>query len=71
MNVIRKISIVMGVDELKSAIQHWIAQTDIDIANHLANNNCNFVISENVDGSLITIDISGEFVDNFKKPPTV
>jgi hypothetical protein len=46
MNVVRKISLVMDAAELKSAIQYWIAQTDVDIADHLASNSCNFVINE-------------------------
>tara|TARA_R100000030_G_scaffold65706_1_gene50033 strand:- start:293 stop:502 length:210 start_codon:yes stop_codon:yes gene_type:complete len=65
MNVIRKISLVMNANELKSAVQYWIRQTDADIANHLAKNRCNFVINnEGEDGFTITIDIAGEFIDS-------
>ena len=65
MNVIRKISLVMSANELKSAVQYWIRQTDADIANHLAKNRCNFVINnEGEDGFTITIDIAGEFIDS-------
>ena len=65
MNVIRKISLVMNANELKSAIQYWISQTDTDIANHLAKNRCNFVINnEGDEGFTITLDIAGEFVES-------
>ena len=65
MNVIRKISLVMNANELKSAVQYWIRQTDADIANHLAKNRCNFVINnEGEEGFTITIDIAGEFIDS-------
>mgnify|MGYP003126347723 FL=1 len=65
MNVIRKISLVINANELKSAVQYWIRQTDADIANHLAKNRCNFVINnEGEDGFTITIDIAGEFIDS-------
>ncbi len=63
MNVVRKISLVMDAAELKSAIQHWIRQTDAGIANHLAENNCNFVINEGESGFTITLDIAGEFIE--------
>ncbi len=65
MNLIRKISLVMNANELKSAVQYWIRQTDADIADHLAKNRCNFVINnEGEDGFTITIDIAGEFIDS-------
>ena len=65
MNVIRKISLVMDANELKSAIQYWIRQTDINIADHLAKNRCNFVINnEGDEGFTITLDIAGEFVES-------
>tara|TARA_R100000005_G_C4885635_1_gene135058 strand:+ start:85 stop:294 length:210 start_codon:yes stop_codon:yes gene_type:complete len=65
MNVIRKISLVINANELKSAVQYWIRQTDADIADHLAKNRCNFVINnEGEDGFTITIDIAGEFIDS-------
>jgi len=63
MNVVRKISLVMDAAELKSAIQHWVRQTDVDIANHLSANSCNFVINEGETGFMITLDIAGEFVE--------
>ena len=63
MNVVRKISLVMDGAELKSAIQHWIAQTDIEIADHLASNSCSFVINEGESGFTITLDIAGEFIE--------
>jgi len=64
MQVVRKISLVMDANELKSAIQHWIRQTDVDVANHLAANGCNFVINEGEAGFTITLDIAGEFVES-------
>jgi|TARA_R110002110_G_scaffold191140_1_gene399320 hypothetical protein len=67
MNVIRKISLVMDANELKSAITSWIAQTDIEIADHLASNSCNFVINEGENGFTITLDIAGEFVESPKE----
>tara|TARA_R100001244_G_C5131566_1_gene125881 strand:+ start:55 stop:261 length:207 start_codon:yes stop_codon:yes gene_type:complete len=67
MNVVRKISLVMDAAELKSAIQYWIRQTDVDIADHLTANSCNFVINEGETGFTITLDIAGEFVESSKK----
>jgi hypothetical protein len=64
MHVVRKISLVMDANELKSAIQYWIRQTDADIADHLSANNCNFVINEGEAGFTITLDIAGEFVES-------
>ena len=63
MNVVRKISLEMDAAELKSAIEYWIRQTDVRIANHLAANGCNFVINEGDSGFTITLDIAGEFVE--------
>lgn len=64
MRVVRKISLVMDAAELKSAIQNWVAQTDVDVAKHLANNSCNFVINEVENNFTITLDIAGEFVES-------
>ena len=63
MNVVRKISLVMDTNELKSAVQYWIRQTDVDIADHLEKNSCNFVINEGESGFTITLDIAGEFIE--------
>tara|TARA_R100000008_G_scaffold69653_1_gene47066 strand:- start:2495 stop:2701 length:207 start_codon:yes stop_codon:yes gene_type:complete len=67
MNVVRKISLVIDANELKSAVQYWIRQTDVDIADHLAKNSCNFVFNEGESGFTITIDIAGEFVESIEE----